>query len=210
VKDPERVSVFIDGDFAFGIPAIEAVRRGLKSGVKLSESDIEELLAVDEIERAVTGALAFVGYRPRSEREVRNRLRKRDFSQQAIDEAIERMRGWNYLNDQAFAEWWVENRESHRPRGKRLLAGELREKGVAPDVVSDVIEEAEVDESSAALEMARKRLGSLSDLDQATQKRRLAAFLGRRGYGWDVVGPVMKQVFAELEDEHNDGVDFTL
>lgn len=210
MRDPERVSVFINGEFAFGLPSIEAVRRGLKSGVELTEEDIGELLAVDEVERAVTGALAFVSYRPRSEREVRDRLRKRDFSQQAIDEAIERMRGWNYLDDQAFAEWWVENREEHRPRGKRLLAGELREKGIAPDVVSDVLDEAGIDESSAALEMARKRLGSLSSLDRPTQKRRLAAFLARRGYGWDVVGPVMKQVFDELDEDDDDQSDFTL
>ena len=201
MRDPERVSVFIDGEFAFGLPAIEAVRRDLKSGVELTESDIQELLALDEIERAVTAAITFVSYRPRSEREVRDRLRRREFSQPAVDEAVERMRGWNYLDDQAFAEWWVENRAEHRPRGKRLLAGELRNKGVPSEVVSEVLEEAEIDEPDAALELARKRLGSLSSLDRQTQERRLSAYLARRGYSWDVVGPVLKQVFGEADDE---------
>lgn len=200
VRDPERVSVFIDGEFAFGLPAIEAMRRGLMSGVELSESDIQELLALDEIERATQGAITFVSYRPRSEREVRDRLRKRDFSQPAIDAAIERMRGWGYLDDQAFAQWWVENRAEHRPRGKRLLAGELRSKGVSPDVVGEVLEETELDEYGAALELARKRLGSLSSLDHQTQERRLAAFLGRRGYGWDVIRPVLKELFEEFDE----------
>lgn len=200
MRDPERVSVFIDGEFAFGLPAIEAVRGDLKSGVELSESDIQELLALDEMERATQGAITFVSYRPRSEREVRDRLRKRDFSQPAIDAAIERMRGWGYLDDQAFAEWWVENRAEHRPRGKRLLAGELRSKGVSPDVVGEVLEEAELDEHGAALELGRKRLGSLSALDRPTQERRLAAFLGRRGYGWDVIRPVMKELFEEFDE----------
>lgn len=199
MRDPERVSLFIDGDFAFGIPAIEALKRGLKSGVELSESDIQELLAVDEVERAVQGAIVFVSYRPRSEREVRDRLRKRDFSQPAIDQAIEQMRGFGYLDDQAFAEWWVGNRSEHRPRGKRLLAGELRSKGVSSDVVGEVIEEAGLDETSAALELARKRLPSLSKLDRPAQERRLAAFLGRRGFGWDVIKPVMKEVFEGNE-----------
>lgn len=191
--------MFIDGEFSFGLPAIEAMKRGLKSGVELSEPDIQELLAVDEVERAVTGAIIFVSYRPRSEREVRDRLRKRDFSQPAIDEAIERMRGWGYLDDQAFAEWWVENRAEHRPRGKRLLAGELRSKGVSADVVGEVLEETELDEHSAAFDLARKRLSSLSNLNRQTQERRLAAFLGRRGFGWDVIRPVMKQLFEELD-----------
>ena len=201
MRDPERVNVFIDGAFAFGLPAIEAVRRNLRSGVELTADDIEELLAIDEIERAVQGALAFIGYRPRSEREVRDRLRRREFSQPAIDEAVERMRGWGYLDDQKFAEWWVENRAEHRPRGKRLLAGELRNKGISQDVVGEVLEEAELDEHAAALELARKRIGSLSKLDRPTQERRLAAFLGRRGFGWDVIRPVMKEIFDEFEGE---------
>lgn len=193
--------MFINEEFAFGLPAIEAVKRGLQRGVELSESDIAELLAVDEVERAIQGAITFVSYRPRSEREVRDRLRKRDFSQPAIDAAIERMRGWGYLDDQAFAEWWVGNRAEHQPRGKRALAGELRIRGVSSEVVGEVLEEADLDEHGAALELARKRLPSLSSLDRPTQERRLAAFLGRRGYNWDVIRPVMKEVFAEFEGE---------
>jgi regulatory protein len=200
VRDPERVSLFIDGEFAFGLPAIEVMKRGLKRGDELTQADIEQLLAVDEIERAVTAALTFVSYRPRSEREVRDRLRLRDFSQPAIDQAVERMRGWKYLDDQAFARWWVENRGEHRPRGKRLLAGELRTKGVPSEVINEVIEEAEIDEFPAALEVARKRMGSLSNLDRQAQERRLGSYLARRGYGWDVVGPVLKTLFAEADE----------
>jgi regulatory protein len=194
------VSLFIDGEFAFGLPAIEVMKRGLKRGDELTQADIEQLLAVDEIERAVTAALTFVSYRPRSEREVRDRLRLRDFSQPAIDQAVERMRGWKYLDDQAFARWWVENRGEHRPRGKRLLAGELRTKGVPSEVINEVIEEAEIDEFPAALEVARKRMGSLSNLDRQAQERRLGSYLARRGYGWDVVGPVLKTLVAEADE----------
>jgi regulatory protein len=200
VRDPERVSLFIDGEFAFGLPAIEVMKRGLKSGDELTQTDIEQLLAVDEIERAVTAALTFVSYRPRSEREVRDRLRLRDFSQPAIDEAVERMRGWMYLDDQAFARWWVENRSEHRPRGKRLLAGELRTKGVSSEVINEVIDGADIDELPAAREVARKRMNSLSGLDRQTQERRLGSYLARRGYGWDVVRPVLKELFSEADD----------
>lgn len=194
------MSLFIDGEFAFGLPAIEVMKRGLKRGDELTQSDIEQLLAVDEIERAVTAALTFVSYRPRSEREVRDRLRLRDFSQPAIDQAVERMRGWEYLNDEEFARWWVENRGEHRPRGKRLLAGELRTKGVSSEVINEVLEAAEIDEFPAALEVARKRMNSLSGLEQQAQERRLGSYLARRGYGWDVVGPVLKTLFSEAEE----------
>lgn len=201
VRNPERASIYLDGEFAFGLPAIEVARRGLVAGMELTAADISELLAVDEIERAVAAALAFVSYRPRSIRETRDRLRQKGYEPPAVDAAIERMTGWGYLDDEAFARWWVENRAEHRPRGRSLLASELRAKGVAQDITSEAVAEAGIDESGAALELARKRIRSLTGLDPATRDRRLTAYLGRRGFGWDVIGPVLKEIAAELDGQ---------
>ncbi len=200
VRNPERASIYLDGEFSFGMPAIEVARRGLKPGMELTATDIQEMLAVDEIERAVAAALAFVSYRPRSERETRDRLRQKGYEPSAVEAAIERMTGWGYLDDEAFARWWVENRAEHRPRGKSLLTSELRAKGVAQDITSEAVAASEIDEHAAALELSRKRMRSLSGLDAATRDRRLGAFLARRGFGWDVVGPVLKEIAGELDD----------
>ncbi|HAX23502.1 MAG TPA: RecX family transcriptional regulator [Chloroflexi bacterium] len=199
-RDPERVSVFIDGVFALALPAIVAVQRGLRSGVELDEAAVRELEGLAEAERATEAAVTFVAYRPRSEREVRDRLRRREFAPSAIDAAIERLRGWNYLDDRAFAEYWVENRAEHSPRGRRALEAELRAKGVDRDVTGDVLEEIDLGEEDAALALARKRLPRLSALDEPTQRRRLAAFLGRRGYEWDVIRPVLDRLYGPGDD----------
>ncbi|MEX1158161.1 MAG: regulatory protein RecX, partial [Thermomicrobiales bacterium] len=196
LRDPERMSVFIDGEFAFALPDIVAVGRGLKRGVALTLDDIRELAGIAEGEKATAAALNFVSYRPRSEREVRDRLRRRAFEPESIDYAIEKMRGWRYLDDAKFAEFWVESRAEHSPRGKRALQSELRAKGVEREVVERVLEATDLDENNAALEIARKRLRSLSSYDEETQRRRLSAFLARRGYGWDVVKPVLAELFT--------------
>jgi regulatory protein len=195
-RDPQRVSVFIDEQFAFALPAIEVVQRGLKRGVVLDEAAVRELEALAESEKATEAALNFVSYRPRAEREVRDRLRQRNFSPGAIDYAVEKMRGWNYLDDTAFAAFWVDNRVEHSPRGRRALASELRAKGVDRDVVDQVLEDTDLSEHDAALDLARKRIRSLSSLDEQTQKRRLSAYLGRRGYDWEVIRPVLNELFA--------------
>lgn len=200
-RDPERVSVFIDGAFAFALPAIVAVQRGLQRGVELDEAAVRELEGLAEAERATEAALVFVAYRPRSEREVRDRLRRRDFSPAAIDVAVEKLRGWRYLDDRAFAEYWVENRAEHAPRGRRALEAELRAKGVDRAVTGDVLEQVDLGEEDAALALARKRQPRLSALDEPTQRRRLAAFLGRRGYGWDVIRPVLDRLYGPDEDD---------
>jgi regulatory protein len=198
-RDPERVSLHIDGRFALVLPALVALQRGLREGVVLDDAAVAELAELAEMEKAVTAALHFVGYRPRSEREVRDRLRRRGFGPPAIDAAIERLRGWRYLDDQAFAEYWVENRVEHAPRGKRRLASELRAKGVDREVVGATLEQAELNEPDAALALARKRLASLSGLDEATQRRRLSGFLARRGYDWDVVRGTLASLYGTDE-----------
>ena len=193
-KNPERVSVYIDGEFAFGLPATEVVSRGLRRGQRLTLEDSEILAAVDEGSRATDAAVQFISYRPRSEREVRDRLRKRGYSDPAIEIAVEKCRGWGYLDDQSFAEFWVDNRVRHRPRGARMLSQELWQKGVDRKVIETVLEEAELNEHEAALELARKRAPRLANLEPDVRKRRLSDYLARRGYGWDVIRPVLDEV----------------
>ncbi len=200
-RDPERISIFIDGEFAFALPDIIVVGRGLKRGVELTLEQVTELSGIADGEKATVAALNFVSYRPRSEREVRDRLRQRAFEPASIDYAMEKMRGWRYLDDTKFAEFWVESRAEHSPRGKRALQSELRAKGVERDVVERVLEEVDLDEGNAALDIARKRLRSLASYDEETQRRRLSAFLARRGYGWDVVKPVIAELFEGRDDE---------
>lgn len=196
-KNPDRVSIYIDGAFAFGLPAIEVANRGLKAGDHLSEADAAALTEVDEESRATDAAVRFIAYRPRSEREVRDRLKKRGYSEDAVNAAVERVRQWGYLDDRSFAEFWVSNRVEHKPRGARLLAQELYSKGVDRQVVDEVLQETELNEERAALDLARQRAPALSGLDRPVQERRLAAYLGRRGFGWDVIRPVLRQVLDE-------------
>lgn len=200
-RDPERVNIALDGQFAFGLARLVAAQHGLHVGQVLSADEVAALRAADEVERAVQAGVQFLAYRPRSEREVRDRLNQRGFSPVAIDEAVARLKRWRYLDDEAFARFWVENRAEHRPQGHRRLKSELRAKGVDPALAAEVIEEAGGDEFPAALALAQKRVTSLRGLDPLVQRRRLAGFLQRRGYGWDVVRPVLDRVLGEAEED---------
>lgn len=194
-RHPDRVSIFIDGEFAFGLPIDEASRRGLREGREISAAEAIELVEFDEASRATEAAMQLLSYRSRAERELRSRLRRKGYSDLAVDRAIERVREWGYLNDEAFAEQWVNSRMRGKPRGARLLRQELRQKGIDREVADQVIEEAEIDEHAAALELARKRNHQLRNLDAETRDRRLKGYLGRRGFGW----PVIRDVLRDLE-----------
>jgi regulatory protein len=210
-RDPERVSVFLDGAFAFGLPAIDAAQEGLHVGDQVSEKQVERLRALDERAKAVGSALNLIARRPRSEREVRDRLKRKGYPSAAIDAAVAKLEGWRYLDDEAFARYWVENREANKPRGRRLLEQELRLKGVDRETIRQTIDETEIDEAAGAIEIARAKLRTYGNLEPVVARRRLGAFLVRRGYGYDVVRSVLDRLFAEAdEEEPPDGGDSAL
>ena len=204
-REPERVNVFIDGRFAFGLGATIAQERGLRPGRRLSGAEIAALQADDELGKAVDKALGFLTYRPRSIREVRDRLAKKGVEPATIEAVIERLAGWGYIGDEGFARYWIENRGANQPRGKRLLRQELWQKGVERETVDRALEEADLDEFDAALTLARKRLRQVPALDEPAQRRRLGAFLQRRGYDWPTVKRVLDTLLKPGDEAADDG-----
>jgi regulatory protein len=199
-RDPDRIAVDLDGSFAFALPAQLVVDERLDIGDTLDADRVSGLLASDQASRATEAALVFLAYRPRSEKEVRDRLRRAGYEQEAIEHTISRLHEWRYLDDADFARRWVENRTAHRPRGKRLLQQELRHKGIDSETVREVIDDADLDETGAAEALARRRLPAYAGDDLIAVRRRLGAYLARRGYGYDVVRVALDRALGE-EDE---------
>ena len=198
-RDRERLNVAIDGAFAFGIDREVALAEGLRIGEALDAARIAALLAADEVARATAAALAFLGYRPRTEREVRDRLRERGFAPETIEAVVARLHGWRYLDDAGFARSWVERRVEHHPRGRRLLEQELWRKGIDRELARDTLDESDLDEIAAATELARKRAAAYAGDDPATARRRLGSYLQRRGFAYDAVRAALAAALGDGE-----------
>ena len=196
-KNPNRVSVSLEDEFAFGLSRIVAA--WLSVGQVLSDEKIAALQTQDAREVAYQKAMLFLGYRARSVNEVRENLRKHEIPEAVIDEVLGRLQEANLLNDREFAQAWVENRSTFRPRSRRALALELRRKGLDDDVVRDTLD-AQVDENALALQAARKYLRKLEKLEWQEFRQKLGSFLGRRGFSYDVVAPVVRQIWDEMHD----------
>jgi regulatory protein len=199
-RDPDRLAVDLDGSFAFALPAQLVADERVDVGDMLDVDRVTALLAADQASRATEAALVFLGYRPRSEKEVRDRLRRGGYEPAAIEHAIARLHEWRYLDDADFARRWVENRTAHRPRGRRLLQQELRHKGIDGEIARDAIDDADLDETGAAEALARRRLPSYAGDEPAAIRRRLGAYLARRGYGYDVIRTALDRALGEAED----------
>lgn len=193
-KNRERVNVYIDGRFAFGLPEIVAAT--LKRGQVLSDAEIAALQERGGVETAYNWALNYLSYRPRSRAEVEAGLRKRDVAKEQIVAVVERLERAGFLDDEAFARYWVENRERFRPRGPRALRYELRNKGIADEIVDRVL--TVIDVADSAYRAAENKARQLRHQDRETFHRKLVAYLARRGFVYEVAKQVVDRYWAEL------------
>lgn len=206
-RNKDRVNVYIDDQFAFGLAAIEAVR--LRVGQTLSDDDIARLRVRDKVEQAYERALNFLSYRPRSETEVRRNLRKKDVEDEVAEVVVERLTRAGLLDDGEFARYWVENRLQFNPRGARALRHELRGKGVSNSVIADAL--ADLDEEVAARQVAETGARRLNHLEPRDFRRKLGAYMARRGFSYAVIGPLVEEmldagrceVLTDMESEEN-------
>jgi regulatory protein len=140
-------------------------------------------------------AFSFLSYRPRSEMEVKQRLRRRGFSQEMIEKIIYKLKKNAFINDAEFVRYWLENRAEFNPKGRTILKIELRQKGIKRDLLNNMI--GDVDEEDNAYRAALKRYRVLSNLEYDEFKSRLFTYLKWRGFGYEIIETVCKRIWQE-------------
>jgi regulatory protein len=197
-KNPQRLNVYLDGEFVFGLSRIVAA--WLSVGQELTEDKILELLERDSIEVAYQQSVKFIGYRMRTTSEVENNLSKKGIEPQIIDKVTDKLVNNGLLNDKSFAQMWIENRAEFRPRSHRMLAHELRRKGVNSEIIQSVIENTTPEDELAYL-AAKKRIRRYEHLDWQEFQQKLGSFLARRGFSYSTIKPTVKQVWTEINHD---------
>ena len=206
-RNSNRVNIHLDGEFAFGLERITAA--WLRVGQELDEKKIEQLQAEDARERALQQALLFLSYRVRSESEIRRNLQKHEIPEAVITETLERLRRDGLANDNQFARAWVENRSTFRPHSRRLMALELRQKGLDDEAAKSALEN--VNDEALAYEAAQKRANRLKGLEWSEFRTKLSGFLARRGFSYSVIAPLVTRIWNEThaEEQHFEEEDTT-
>jgi regulatory protein len=199
-RTPNRVNIHLDGEFAFGLSRIVAA--WLRVGQELDEEKIKRLQIEEARERAFQQAMLFLSYRARSESEIRQNLRKHEMPEEVIEQTLERLRQDGFANDGKFARAWVENRSVFRPRSRRLMAVELKQKGLNEEDVTSALED--VDDKALAYEAAQKRAPRFKNLEWIEFRKKLSDFLARRGFSYSVIAPVVTRLWNEThKDKHH-------
>ena len=195
-KNKDRVNVYLDGRFAFGLAAIEAAR--LRRGQTLSDDEIAALQNRDEAQKAHESALRYLDYRPRSVDEIRRHLKGKDVAPEVTDEVVERLTSVGLLDDRAFARYWLENRSDFSPRGERALRLELRQKGVPGDIIAEVLSEGH-DEDEAAYRAAMAQARKVRTTDPVEFRRKMEARLARRGFSYGTAREAVARAWRKFQ-----------
>jgi regulatory protein len=202
----QHYNLYLDGHPTCKVTDTLISELGLTVGMEMSHTELAELRSQVEEGQLLERALRFLAPRPRSRAEVRRRLLKPSRGGRlqmtpdplVVERILDRLEALELLDDRQFADFWVENRERFNPRSARALAQELRQRGVASETIEQVSKPE--DDEARALAAGRRRLHTFSNLSYPDFRVRLGQFLLRRGFNYQVIQRVLRQLWEEAED----------
>ena len=197
-RNPDRVNVYLDGEFAFGLSRIVAA--WLEQGKFLSQQEMDDLVRKDTSEVGYQKAIRLLDYRPRTELEIRQKLQQKGFESEQIEQVLERLLSAHLIQDDKFAASWVESRNQFHPCSQRVMRYELRHKGINEEIIESALE-GSVEDLELAQRAAQKMVRRLTNLDWQEYRKKLTAFLARRGFSYETVAQVVKTTWDELQSE---------
>ncbi len=195
-----RRSIFVDDKFLTGVSDETLARVGLRPGDTVDAATIQSLQSTEGLLNAKNAALRFLSVRPRAVREIRDKLREKEYADSEIDNAIEELKRAGLLDDGAFARMFIRNAMQVRPIGKILLKQKLLLLGVDKNTIEDAIAETlpEFDQGQIARASAEKILARGNNTrrqrDVLKDRKRVGSYLARRGFTWDVIKPILNQL----------------
>lgn len=207
-NDPKRINVFIDDKFFCALPLIEAVTLRLKKDLQLTEKQLTVIWQKNLQTRLTDLALNYLSFRPHSEKEVREhlQLKLKKFkgndvfkniqsvnSQELINDILGNLRSKDYLNDVNFSKWWIEQRQTFKKKGRKLIDFELRQKGIVDDNIEQAWLSSEEKSSEFDLAMAfvRKKSHLLQKLPVKNSREKIYSWLAARGFSYETIKDVI-------------------
>ncbi len=200
VKNQDRVNVYIDGTFALGLAL--SVAADLRIGQEISQQELEQLDQRDEVHRARERVLRLLARRPYSSTEITRYLRRHKMSDDIIQNVIDDLTEAKLIDDDAFAAYWVEQRETFRPRSRLAMRQELSQKGIDREIVAEAL--SDMDEIDAARRVAQKQAGRWHTLPEAEWRTKLTRYLVRHGYPYDIVREVVDETWLALKSDEEE------
>ncbi len=204
-RGKDCLKLYLNGEFALGLSPKTFEEFGIHIGQDISPSELEKLKNSEQTQQALERARQYLKSRPRSEMEVRIRLQRYGYGEKIITRTIDRLRESGLIDDAAFAAFWKQNRMEFNPRSTHMVAWELKRKGINQEITTVAIEG--IEDEDEAYRAGYKKAHSLSAADYAEFRRKLGAFLHRRGFNYEVIGSTVDRLWKEKLCEVENGTE---
>jgi regulatory protein len=181
VKNAERYSIFVDGKYAFSLSAEALLDAHLVTGQELSQVKLTEYKRLSQEDKAYNLALAYVARRMRSEGELHDYFRRKQYAPELAEQILGKLRRLKFVDDAEFARRWVENRRLLKATSTKKLRLELRQKKVSSDIIQTVLAEDETDERQLLRELVEKK----RKISRYQDDQKLMMYLARQGFTYD-------------------------
>jgi len=192
-NNSERVNVYIDGEFAFGLMREILYKYGLSEDMEVDREFIDEVLLEEEWLKAKDKALKFLSYRQRSQKEIEDKLKKEGFSDEIIEKTVDFLKSYNLIDDIAFAKNFMMDKSNINKYGPERIRYELYMRGISKDIIDEVLEDYG-DEYSIALDLAKKKVKSYKGNDRNAIYRKLGTFLQSKGFSYECISKVLREL----------------
>lgn len=192
-KNIERVNIYIDGEFAFGLMKEIQYKYGLTKDMEIDKDFIDKVLLEEEQFKAKNIALKFLSHRQRSTKEIVDKLKKKEFDDSIIHMTLDYLKRYKLVDDLEFAKSFMKDKTNLNKYGPAKIKFELYKKGISKEIIDEVIDDYD-DEYSIALELAKKKIRSYKKDDKNAIYRKLGGFLGRKGFSYECISKVLKEL----------------
>lgn len=189
-RNKTRVSIFIDGEFVTGLDAVALAQARVDIGDEIEPDELKAIVHRSEVNGAFDRAVGYISHMPRSRRETEKYLRDKDYAKDVVDEVLQKLADYRYLDDFAYAQTYV--RQKSAKYGAFRIKSELKLKGISDEMIEEVTED-EDDDADGALAAAKKYLSTHRDPEIQKLKR----FLAGRGFTWDGISSAISALKAD-------------
>ena len=192
-NNPDMISIYIDNKYAFSIPNEEYLRLNLYERTELSEEEVKKIREEINIRAATQNGIRMLYSKDRTEYEMRQNLIRKGFDEDTAEGAVMQLKSMGYINDRLYAHKYISDRIKLKPKSKKALMYELQKKGIDREIIAEVLDEFEMDESIIAYRIARTKFNKYDISDPLIQKR-IFSFLAHRGFSNEIINDVIKQL----------------
>lgn len=199
-KTQGRYNLFLEDEFFCGISEETLIQLGLKKGIAVDEKALEEILKKEEQNKCLNDGIKLLGRQNYFEKALKDKLRQKEYSEEAIDYALIKLKDYRYLDDEKLAEAFVKDKKKFSKKGPRYISQALRMKGIDNETIAKTIEDNYSDEEELhnCEEAAFKKLESYrkKETDFYKLKGKMYGYLSQRGFGSDTISKVLDKVLT--------------